>query len=172
MSPSDIITWYLVQLKPNSFVKAKQHLHRQGFAVFAPELKVTKKSNDRFLTKHELLFPGYIFVGVPAETAPWRAINSTRGVSRIVSFGPKPNLVPRTLIAKLRERFETESDTAKTEDFLVNDTVHLTSGPFTEFVAKVQENSHTSQQRVWILIDLMGRLTRLCYDKNDLRKVS
>ena len=59
----------------------------------------------KFETVIRPLFDVYMFVAYDPETAPGRQINSTSGVSRMLSFaeeGPKP--MPQTLITGLRTR--------------------------------------------------------------------
>jgi transcriptional antiterminator RfaH len=47
-----------------------------------------------------------------------------------------------------------------------NDTVRILKGPFSDFLAKVV--STDANQRIWILMDIMGRKTRLQINSNKL----
>ena len=42
MVPSNIISWYVVQFKPNSHKIALRNLQRQGFETFLPMHEVTR----------------------------------------------------------------------------------------------------------------------------------
>ena len=92
MTPSDTNSWYIVQFKPNSHKIAVRNLQRQGFETFLPTHEVTWRTVVKFETVIRPLFAGYMFVACEPETAPWQQINSTFGVSRMLSFseGPKP----------------------------------------------------------------------------------
>ena len=96
--------WYLIQFKPNSYRLAERNLHRQGFETFLPMQKITRRKASRFVSDLKPLFPGYMFVSVNSELAPWRSINSTIGVSRLVSFEGKPKPLPLQLISGLMLR--------------------------------------------------------------------
>ena len=64
--------------------------------------------------------------------------------------------------------FKTELHPAK---FLKNgDKVTLINGPFVNFVAAVENIA--SDQRVWLLIDIMGSQTRVSVEVNQLRIVN
>ena len=83
MTSSDTTSWYIVQFKPNSLKIAVRDLQRQGFETFLPMHEVTRRT---------AAVRGYMFVACDPETAPWRQINSTYGISRMLSFseGPSP----------------------------------------------------------------------------------
>jgi transcriptional antiterminator RfaH len=49
------------------------------------------------------------------------------------------------------------------------DAVRLASGPFAEFVATVEKIS--PDQRVWVLLDLMGRTARMAVKSEALQVV-
>ena len=66
--------WYLIQFKPNSHRLAERNLHRQGFETFLPMQKITRRNASRFVSDLKHLFPGYMFVSVNSELAPWRAL--------------------------------------------------------------------------------------------------
>ena len=78
--------WHLIQFKPNAHRLAQRNLKRQDFEVFLPMQEITRRKASRFVSDLRPLFPGYMFVGVDSRAAPWRTINSTIGVSRLVSF--------------------------------------------------------------------------------------
>ena len=78
--------WFLLQYKPNSHRLALRNLHRQGFETFLPMLDVTQRCSTRFVQQTRPLLPGYMFVSFELDTAPWRKINSTVGVTRLVSL--------------------------------------------------------------------------------------
>ena len=59
--------WYLVQLKPGGFERARVNLARQGFASFMPMQEVTRKKLNRFTHETRPLFPGYLFVRVSPD---------------------------------------------------------------------------------------------------------
>lgn len=154
--------WFLAQLKPNGLKLALRNLDRQGFATFCPRQDRTHRRGTRFVEKDTPLFPGYLFVQFDPNAGCWRAINSTYGVSRLVSFGGSPRPVPEPLIAGLQARTDDKTDAL----FSPGDEVEITCGAFADFVATV--DSLAPEQRVWVLLDLMGRQTRVAIRPEDL----
>jgi transcriptional antiterminator RfaH len=98
--------WYVVQTKPNAWQVAVRNLVRQGFEVFVPLLEHRQRLRQKVRLVHNPAFQGYIFVQFDPETSPWRAINSTFGVSRLVAFGGGvvPTMVPPPFIRALHAR--------------------------------------------------------------------
>ena len=161
--------WYLLQLKPNAHQVALRNLQRQGFHTFLPLQEVTLRRADRFIEKRRPLFPGYMFVGFDPDAALWRKINSTLGVAKLVSFSEQPRAVPDDLIAGLMLRCDSDGVIRAPEQLEIGDSVQLLSGAFANFIARIEHIDE--DQRVWMLIDIMGQTTRLSA-RHDQLKVS
>ena len=158
--------WYLIQFKPNSHRLAERNLHRQGFQTFLPMQKITRRKASRFVSDLKPLFPGYMFVSVNSELAPWRAINSTIGVSRLVSLEGKPKPLPLQLISGMMLRCDTSGTLLPPKSLNEGDSVEMLTGPFANFVATVDTFVATvdtidPEQRIWVLINFMGQKTRM-----------
>lgn len=159
--------WYLAQVKPNSIKIAERNLIRQGFETFAPMEETTSQKAGKFVTQLRALFPGYIFVGIDALRGQWRAVNSTYGVTKLVSFGAAPAPVPAGLVTDLRQRCDAAGKLQPPQALRVGDQVTVTKGPFARFVAEI--DAIDPQQRVWILLDIMGGQTRVSIGLDQLQ---
>ena len=159
--------WYLIQFKPNSHRLAERNLSRQGFETFLPMQAVTRRKASRFVSDLKPLFPGYMFINVNAKLAPWRQINSTIGVSRLVSFGNKPKPLPLQLVSGLMARCDTSGKLLPPKSLKEGDSIELLSGPFANFVATV--DTIDPEERIWVLIDYMGQQTRLQLSVGEVR---
>jgi len=151
--------WYLIQFKPNSHRLAERNLHRQGFETFLPMQKITRRNASRFVSDLKPLFPGYMFVSVNPYLAPWRTINSTIGVSRLVSCEGKPKPLPLQLISGLKLRCDASGTLLPPKSLNEGDSVEMLTGPFTSFIATVEKID--PEQRIWILMDFMGQKARI-----------
>ncbi len=168
-SVEDIEAWRLVQIKPNCLHIAHRNLQRQGFRVFCPLEETTRRRAGRFVTIEAPLFPGYLFLGVNNDSAPMRVVNSTYGVSRIVSFSDDaPAEVPRAIIDGLMARCNENGLLKPIESLTPGDEVRITTGPFADFVGKVETIS--GEKRVWVLLDLLGGSTKVALQKKNVQK--
>jgi transcriptional antiterminator RfaH len=52
----------------------------------------------------------------------------------------------------------------ETTEIKAGDPVQIMQGPFSEFVARVEQIA--PDQRVWVLIDMMGRTTRIAVPRD------
>lgn len=91
------------------------------------EVMVHKAS--RFDNGLRVFFPGYMFVGVHSELEPWRKINSTKSVLRLLSFNGKPKALPASLISGLKLRCDTSGKMLRPKWLLKGDQVELLKGP-------------------------------------------
>eukprot|EP01037_Dinobryon_pediforme_P039712 gene39712-48463_t len=159
MFHSRTAAWFLAQLKRNNAAMANRNLKQQGFSTFLPMEQVTRPQKDKFDTTLRPLFPGYIFVAFDVEDGRWRAINSTLGIARLVSFGTEPATVPLEVISQLILRCDATGKLLAPPVFKPGDQVRMTSGPFAEFVATVEKIA--PDERIWVLMNLMGGQTRV-----------
>lgn len=162
-------TWFLAQFKPNCHKIAERNLHRQNFQTFLPLHEETRRRSGRFITTMRPLFHGYLFVSFDTSKGGWQAINNTYGITKLVSFANKPQSVPNDLVLKLMQRCDAEGKLLPPQKFQTGDTVTLSGGPFSDFVATVEKVD--ADQRVWVLLDLMGRATRVAVQPDMLQVV-
>ena len=160
-------TWFVAQLKPNSIKIAERNLLRQGFRTFFPREQTTKRVRDRFVATEQPFFPGYIFIGLTPAKGGWRQINSTSGVTRLVCVGNEPAEVPSDLITQLMLRCDSAGKILPPERLKAGDQVHVTSGPFANFIAEV--DSVAPDRRIWVLMDMMGAKTRIKIARENLQ---
>lgn len=162
-------SWFLAQLKPNCANIADKNLKRQGFKTFLPMKEETHQRNGKFVTAMGPLFPGYIFVGFDVVRGFWRTVNSTYGITRLVSFGKEPTAVPLDLVSQLMLRCDANGKLLPPKLLKPGDQVKLTKGPFASFAAEVEKIA--PDRRVWVLMEIMGGKTRVAVGADQLRFV-
>ena len=162
-------SWFLAQLKPNCANIADKNLKRQGFQTFLPMEEETRQRNGKFVTAMRPLFPGYIFVAFDVARGLWRTVNSTYGITRLVSFGKEPTAVPLDLVSQLMLRCDAEGKLLPPKLLKPGDQVTLIKGPFANFVAEVEKIA--PDRRVWVLMEIMGGQTRVAVGADQLRSV-
>jgi transcriptional antiterminator RfaH len=167
-SPSD--AWFVVQLKPNCAAIAERNLSRQGFVLFSPFELLSVRRGQQFKQVEKPLFPGYVFVSLADGSTPWQSINATYGVSRLVSFSSVPTPMPSDLMASLMLSCDATGKLLPRRTFKEGEAVRIAAGPFADFVAIVE--SMAPQQRVWLLLDVLGTSTRVAISEQDVRLAS
>lgn len=162
-------TWYVVQLKPNAEAIAKRNLLQQGVQIFAPFEEGTVRKTRKLIQACKALFPGYLFVSFDQDAVRWRTVNSTTGVCRLVSFAEdQPAQVPLGLISSLMGRCDRSGKLLPPRFLHGGDTVRVTNGPFADFIGTVEKT--TPDQRIWVLLDILGKSTRVAIRSADLRR--
>ena len=151
--------WCIAQIKPNSYHTAIQNLERQGFQIFLPKMEITQRQENKFVVQNVYVFPGYMFVCFDPHTITWTKINSTYGVSKILTFSNKPSEISSDLILELKNRYEINSKLTQKEKLQKGDSIKFYAGPFTDLIAKVE--SVDEKNRIWILLEAMGGYQKL-----------
>ena len=151
--------WFILQFKANSHHQALRNLKRQGFETFLPFHDVSSRKASRFISSAQPLFPGYMFIAFDKAQTEWHKINNTYGVSRLVTFNSVLKSVPNIFINNLMMRYDLSGKILPLKKFKRGDQVKITKGPFVNFIAKIEE--YETDQRIWILMDLMGRKTKI-----------
>ena len=151
--------WYLIQIKRNSHRIANHNLNQQGFKTFLPLQDLTSRRGSEFSTSTKPLFPGYMFVRIKPDGAPWQKINSTLGVSRLICQDGLPKKVPTEVVSGLISRCDRLGRLLPLTDLQRGDTVEIHSGALANFIATVE--TIDSNRRMWVLMDIMGQITKV-----------
>ena len=151
--------WFILQFKSNSHHQATKNLSRQGFEIFLPLHDTTSRTVSRFVTTTRPLFPGYMFIKFDRTESKWHKINNTYGVSRLVTFNSILKPIPTVFVNNLMKRYDFSGKLLPIKKLKKGDQVKVLKGPFSNFIATVE--TYETDQRIWILMDLMGRKTKI-----------
>ena len=168
------LRWYLVQCKPNAAQITVRNLENQRFGTFLPLQEITKRKGRIFERQIRPLFPGYLFVQIDPNLGPWRQVNSTRGVNRLVRLGAQPSVVPNEIVEALMARCDTQSilrQTSETQSsqFHAGNQAQVTRGPFSGFIATIGDTEPSN--RINILIEIMGQITKVAINADALQPI-
>lgn len=161
--------WYLIHTKPRQEKCALQNLEWQGYECYLPMLPVEKVRQSVLTVTDEPLFPRYLFIrlGQGDSAKSWSPIRSTRGVSRLVSFGGEPARVDDGLIELLRHKASTEGEPVRL--FQPGERVRLTEPPFAGVEGIYQMAD--GDRRVMVLIEILSKPVKVQVSPVGLRKV-
>lgn len=164
-------TWYAVFTRPRQEKTALAHLQRQGFECFLPMAdNPYQRQNKSHKHLVEPLFPRYLFLKAIAAIQNLAPVRSTRGVISMVRFGTELAVVPDAVINAIKNRMETTSGLIRIAPAPVNtgDKVRVFDGPLAGVSGIVEE--WNSENRALILMELLGRSTRVEVDAMILQK--
>ena len=151
--------WFILQFKSNSHHLAAKNLNRQGFETFLPLHDTTSRKLSRFMSTSKPLFPGYMFIKFDRAESEWHKINNTYGVSRLITFNSLLKSIPTKFVDSLMKRYDSSGKLIPIQKLKEGDRVKILKGPFADFIASVE--NYESEQRIWVLMDLMGRTTKI-----------
>lgn len=161
------LPWYVVHTKVRQEQTACDNLARQGYAVYLPRIKLLKRIRGRQQAQQEPLFPRYLFLQPGSTIHSIAPVRSTLGVATIVRFGQEPAVMRPETINSIRE-FEACRNAANDEDispFQPGKRVRVAAGPLTGFEGLI---SDVSQERVVVLMQLLGQDTRISLSHHQL----
>ena len=151
--------WDAAQVQPRKELLALIHLQRQHFETHFPVVTRTRRQRGRLVTGSEPLFPGYVFVALDCGRDPWRSVNGTIGVSRLVSFGRQPAALPAGFVEQL-QRLAGDGGEVRFDDPLQEgDGVRIIGGPFDDLCGILASSG--AKTRVTVLLQLLSGETRV-----------
>lgn len=161
--------WYVVHTKPRQERCALLNLEQQGYECYLPLMAAEKLCQGVLTVVDEPLFPRYLFIQLDSTASgkSWVPIRSTKGVSRLVTFGSEPAKVDGQLIELLRTR-DSQAGWQPQRLFAPGERVVVTKGPFAGVEAAYQMSD--GESRVMVLIELLSRTVQMVVSPAGLRK--
>lgn len=147
------------------------NLKRQSIEHYWPLITVERIRDRRISERQEPMFGPYLLVNVPPSPVLWRAINSTRGVVRMI--GPKdgpPSPLPEGTVERLKEA-EKQGKLRKSEwdELRRRDRVRVKFGEYYDLEGVVD---WAERERVKVLLDLLGRKVMVSVPRHALALVA
>ena len=158
--------WFVALTQPNAEARAVVNLERQGFAAYVPRYLKRRRHARKVDLVPAPLFPRYVFVSIDLQRQRWLAIRSTIGIARLVGSSEAPLQVPCGIVEglKLRQDLEGFVRLQPPLGMRVGDKVRVVGGAFEECLGLFEQM--TDEQRVTILLDLLGRKVRVTHDSD------
>ncbi len=151
--------WIVVHTHARGEAKADYHLRRQGYEVYIPRYKKTRRHARRLETVARPLFPGYLFVRFDPDSTHWRPIQSTIGVRHLIRAGDMPVLAPDWVVDGLKRRENAEGLVELSASLVKGERVRIASGPLYDQVGMFDHVD--DKDRVIVLLDLLGRRVKV-----------
>ncbi len=149
-----------------------QHLERQGFECFLPMAVNPYQKRTQKRPRIEPLFPRYLFLHAVADQQSLGPVRSTRGVNNLVRFGLELAVMAEAAISSIMNRCDPHNGLVRLDPVPVGpgDRVKVFDGPLAGVEGLFQAVS--GEQRALLLVELMGRLTRVEVSRMVLQKAS
>ena len=154
-------SWHAVYTKTQLEVWAKNNLEERGFEVYLPCYLKQRRHARRTDVVARPLFPRYLFVRADIAAGQRPGVNNAPGVAYLVSVGDQPAAVSGSVIDEIKAR---EGDDGfirlgRHQRFSQGDPVKISDGALCDHIGLF--HSVTDNERVIILLDLLGRQTRV-----------
>ncbi len=158
---SSAMKWLVAYTQPRGESVADRHLQNQGFAVYLPRYLKRRRHARRTDWVAAPLFPRYLFVGIDPARSRWRSIISTIGVAGLVWQGEEPAAVPADVLRAIRERENTDGyvGISNSPKFRPGDAIRIAEGALAGLTGIFE--CARDEQRVMVLLDLLGRKARV-----------
>ena len=158
--------WYLLYVSSGHEEQAKRNLEQRIkymdvgdkiFDVVIPTTKEIEIKAGKRRTISKKAFPGYIMVNMQLDEHSWDIVRNTPGVAGFVSTGAKPVPLAKQEANTILQRMDEAPSEVRTT-FKEGDSIRVTSGPFIDFIGKV-EQVNMDKGKAIVLLSLFGRET-------------
>jgi transcription elongation factor/antiterminator RfaH len=167
--PTQNSAWYVIHCQPHKEHYAAIALQEQlGLTIYLPEVIRSYQGQMQCAP----LFPRYLFAQVDLHTVPPSRINAAPGVTRLVAFDTTPRTVPAAVVQAIHEQVQQLNKQGGLAEpgFQPGDTVQIKAGPLHGLEA-VFLGPTTPRERVWILLEFMGRLNEVEINRESLQSI-
>lgn len=153
--------WYAVYTKMQLEVWAQNNLKERGFEVYLPRYLKQRRHARRTEIVPRPLFPRYLFVRADIGAGHRPRVNTAPGVAQMVSFGERPAVVADEIIDEIKAREDDDGyiRLGRGQKFAKGEPVKISDGALSNHIGFFE--CHTDNDRVIILLDLLGRQTRV-----------
>ena len=148
---------------------AFNHLMQQNFRVFLPLTQKTSNIQGKFINRIIPLFPNYLFMGTERNQISWKSVNSTRGVSKVITLDGKYRAVHNEVIEGLMSRCDAKGIIQTRNNISIDYRAKIDRGAFSDFIVTVEKLE--SDERAWVLIDILQQKTRTSVSVKNLSKI-
>lgn len=159
------LKWYLVKTKPRYEGRIVARLREAGFETIFPLIRRKSRKGSAFELRP--LFPTYLFVHFALEQL--RTIRYTRGVAKVVSFGPEPEQVGDDIVSAVRQRMDEQGIVTlvpRPKSWKPGDRIRIGEGPFEGLEAIFLEEL-PDRDRVVLLLEAVSSF-RVTIDKEQI----
>jgi transcription elongation factor/antiterminator RfaH len=158
--------WFAVNTLPLAETRAERNLSNQGFRTFMPRRRKMLRHARKMTLVEAPLFPHYLFVAFDPRRDPWRRINSTFGVARLVMGGEAPHPVPVGIVEALIAATVNGGIVDLAAQLRAGSPVRVMAGPFADQLALLEQLDGSG--RACILLDILGRQVRATTERCNL----
>lgn len=160
-------TWYALHTKPHAERQVSTALTARGFETYLPTVRVWRARRRQ--VEEEAFFACYSFVRVSLAEVGLSAITWVPGLRSVVSSEGRPLPVSPAVIQAI-QRHLNHAPVQGSRRIEPGDSVTITEGPMRDLEGVFQGHL-SSMERAQVLINVLGRLTRVEVRESWLRRL-
>lgn len=161
--------WYLIRTKPRKENVVEKHIGDLGLEVFLPWLRSRRRIGTRYQWVLVPLFPSYLFCRLDLLLSG-KAARYAPGVRDFVKFGNRIAEIKEEVVEALQDRCPEGVAEIKPHPYRTGENILIKEGPFAGLEA-VFDREMVGSERVAILLELLGRQTRLVLSSEMIARV-
>ncbi|MCW5879379.1 MAG: hypothetical protein KIS91_00315 [Anaerolineae bacterium] len=163
----DTPTWYALHTKPHAEQQVTTALQARGFETYLPTIPVWRARRRQ--TEAEPFFECYSFVRVALSVVGLSAITWVPGLRAVVSSEGHPIPIAPSVIDTIQRHLGHLPPTGPRR-LEPGDRVEITTGPLQDLEGIFQGHL-SSVERAQVLVNVLGRMTRVEIRENWLRRI-
>jgi len=163
------LRWYVVRTKLRKETVVEKRITDLGLEVFLPWLRSRRRVGTRFQWVLTPLFPGYLFCRLDMVLSG-KAARYAPGVRDFVKFGSRIAEVGDDVVGEIRDRCPGGVAEIKPRPYRPGEPILIKEGPFAGLEAMF-ERAMIGSERIAILLELLGRQTRLVLSSEMIARV-
>jgi transcription antitermination factor NusG len=165
--------WHVVHTAPHSELRVCRYLDVQGLPTYAPEFERRRGTHPGSVrdSRHQWIFPGYVFFRAPEGFIDWHVVRRAPGVRQLLQYDGRPAFMDDAVIDEIQGRIAWTRAPHPGAAFRTGQRVVIDRGPLA-MVDALFDRCLPAPDRVRILVHLLGRQVSVDVDPTILRAAS
>lgn len=177
--------WYIIHTYSGYEARVKTDLEHRIMTygleaavvdIQIPTEEITElKDNGKRVTKTQNVYPGYVLVRMELDDNTWAVVRNTPGVTGFVGIDGKPTPLRRAEADKMLRRTSSsrqakEAPKRTTVNYEVGQSIHVVSGPLSDFDGTISEINAESG-KIKVMLTIFGRETPVELTVDQIRAI-
>jgi len=166
------LLWYAIHTHPREETRAAYNLRAWHVETFDPRIRKCRLNpfTGAAIYESKPLFPRYIFARFDAVRLLSK-VCFTRGVNRVVSFGPSPTPVDDEIIALIKSQIRQDGFIELGQVLKSGEDVIITEGPLRGLIG-IFEREMNGNDRAMVLLKTISYQGSIVIEKSRLKSVN
>ena len=164
------LNWFVIHAQPRREAFVRDRIGDLGREAFLPLIAERRPGWRK--RRSSPLFPGYLFARLSETNGDLARVRWTQGVHRVLGDSARARPVPDEVVATIRSTADRQGKVRFGRGLKRGERVRILDGPLTGLIGFLERPAARPEERVWILVELFRRVTKVDVRSDEITPAS